>query len=173
MEEKIKESTEYLLMAINDIKDYKDFINYKPELIKAINDIKNSIKIPTYINDSEDNDKKSKISSILGLQFDYDSLINEQDAKFFSDYEDKTNIIRNKINSYFKNNNNKILTQDNNKIIKNENILYNPDKTLNCTESLRNKNKLLNKKNNNNNSNKRNLNRNKLIDTRYTRLLST
>ena len=170
MEEKIKESTEYLLMAINDIKDYKDFINYKPELIKAINDIKNSIKIPTYINDSEDNDKKSKISSILGLQFDYDSLINEKDAKFFSDYEDKTNKIRNKINSYFQNNN-KILTQDNNKIIKNENnknILYNPDKTLNCTESLRNKNKLLNKKNNNNNnSNKRNLNRNKLIDTRY------
>ena len=32
MEERILESIEYLLMAINDIKDYKDFIDYKSEI---------------------------------------------------------------------------------------------------------------------------------------------
>ena len=32
MEERILESIEYLLMTINDIKDYKDFIDYKSEI---------------------------------------------------------------------------------------------------------------------------------------------
>lgn len=215
MEERIKQAAEYLLMAINDIKDYKDFINYKSELIKAINDIKNSIQNQNIINDSDENDKKSKISSILGLQFDYDSLINENDIKFFSDYEEKTNKVKNKINSYFNqnkkisleknnkkklDNNNKKINSKNNKkpnsevnnitYIQNNNNqikpdtndnknIYNPDKTLNCTESLRNKNKLLNKyknehnkninhsnKNKNNNLNQ-NTNKNKLFYTRY------
>ena len=149
MEERVLEAAEYILMAINDIKDYKDFINYKFEIIKAINDIKYYIANPIKnINDS--GEKKLKISSILGLQFDYDSLINENDIKFFSDYEDKTNKIKNKINSYFRNNNDiKIISNINNNLTKNlniqtnKNILINPDKKLNCIEILRNTNKLL------------------------------
>ena len=180
MEERILEAIEYILMAINDIKDYKDFINYKSEIIKAINDIKNSVKNPfnkdkyNNINDSEENDKKSKISSILGLQFDYDSLLNENDIKFFSDYEEKNNNIKNKIDSYFiqnKNKNinnlNKIKNSQVNKLTKkqnnNYNYLYNPEKTLNCTESLRNKKKLLNKYNSYNNSDKKNRQKNKKL----------
>jgi hypothetical protein len=97
MEDRIKQATDYLLMVINDIKNYNDFINYKSEIIKAINDIKNTIQITPNNNDSEENNKTSRISSILGLQFDYDSLINENDIKFFSDYEEKNNNIKNKI----------------------------------------------------------------------------
>ena len=185
MEERILEAIEYILMAINDIKDYKDFINYKSEIIKAINDIKNSIKNPikakyNNINDSEENDKKSKISSILGLQFDYDSLLNENDIKFFSDYEEKNNNIKNKIDSYFIQNKNKNINDFNkiknttqvNKLTKkqsnNYNYLYNPEKTLNCTESLRNKKKLLNKYHSYNNSNNKNTQKsNKLFNSRF------
>ena len=186
MEERILEAIEYILMAINDIKDYKDFINYKSEIIKAINDIKNSVKNPfnkdkyNNINDSEENDKKSKISSILGLQFDYDSLLNENDIKFFSDYEEKNNNIKNKINSYIIKNKNKCIYDFNkiknfsqvNKLTKkqsnNYNYLYNPEKTLSCTESLRNKKKLLNKYHSYNNSNNKNAQKsNKLFNNRF------
>ena len=100
MEERIIEATEYLLMAINDIKNFQDFINYKLELIKAVNDIKNSLLHKIEINDSYENDKKSKISSILGLQFDYDSLLDEKDVKFFSEYENKNKKVKNIINTY-------------------------------------------------------------------------
>ena len=179
MEERILEAIEYLLMAINDIKDYKDFVTYKSEIIKAINDIKNSIKNPFNINDSEENDKKSKISSILGLQFDYDSLINENDIKFFSDYEDKNSKINNKIDSYITKNNNNNVNNTNkikpttiNKLIKRHNnknyYLINPEKTLNCTESLRNKNKLLNNYNSNNNYYKKNKSHSKNININKT-----
>ena len=173
-------------MAINDIKDYKDFINYKPEIIKAINDIKKNIQNPFNINDSEENDKKSKISSILGLQFDYDSLINENDIKFFSDYEEKNTLIKNKIDSYIINNKNRDINNNTkiksklnknnlkeeekininkNKYVDNPNNLNKP---LKNTEYLGNKNdKLLTKFNSFNHTNKKSIFKSKLYNTRY------
>ena len=146
MEERILEAVEYITISLDDIKDYQDFIKYKPELLKAINDIKNIVQKKNQINENDTIEKgeteKSKISSILGLQFDYDPLINEEDVKFFSDYEEKNNDkkIKNRIN-----NKNNIAVK---KINNNKNYsLRNPDNVLNCTESLRNKNRLLNKKN--------------------------
>ena len=142
MEERIIEATEYLLMAINDIKNFQDFINYKQELIKAIKDIKNSLLNKIEINDSDENDKKSKISSILGLQFDYDSLLDEKDVKFFSEYENKNKKVKNIINSYLNttgNINDKYKPQKKNMnnnnikstfVLRNQSGLYNP-KTFN------------------------------------------
>ena len=89
MEERILEAVEYITISLDDIKDYQDFMKYKPELFKAINDIKNIIQRKIKINENETIEngegEKSKISSILGLQFDYDPLINDEDAKFFSE----------------------------------------------------------------------------------------
>ena len=146
MEERILEAIEYITISLDDIKDYLDFLKYKPELIKAINDIKNIIKNKNQININETMDngeaEKSKISSILGLQFDYDPLINEDEAKFFSDYDENNDkkSMKRAINQ------NKILLKKINNNESKKNSLLNPNNILNCTESLRNKNKFLNKK---------------------------
>ena len=160
MEERILEAIEYITISLDDIKDFQDFIKYKPELMKAINDIKNIIQNKTQLNKNETIEnaeaEKSKISSILGLQFDYDPLINEDDAKFFSEY-DENNIYGNKTK-------NKIVLKKINH--ENKKSLYNPDTILNCTESLRNKNIFLNKtkyENSKINDFKKNLKRNKRI----------
>ena len=160
MEERILEAIEYITISLDDIKDFQDFIKYKPELMKAINDIKNIIQNKTQLNKNETIEnaeaEKSKISSILGLQFDYDPLINEDDAKFFSEY-DENNIYGNKTK-------NKIVLKKINH--ENKKSLYNPDTILNCTESLRNKNIFLNKtkyENSKINDFKNNLKRNKRI----------
>ena len=154
MEERIIEATEYLLMAINDIKNFQDFINYKQELIKAINDIKNSYLHKIEINDSDENDKKSKISSILGLQFDYDSLLDEKDVKFFSEYENKNKKVKNIINSYLN-------------TTGNINDKYNPQKmnmnnNIKSSVVFRNKNGLCNPKTYNKKSN-----RSKMFNTQH------
>ena len=157
MEERIIEATEYLLMAINDIKNFQDFINYKQELIKAINDIKNSLLHKIEINDSDENGKKSKISSILGLQFDYDSLLDEKDVKFFSEYENKNKKVKNIINSYLNttgNINEKYKPQKNN-------LNYNYN-NIKSSVAFRNKSGLYNKKTFNKLSN-----RNKMFNTQY------
>ena len=151
MEERILEAVEYITISLDDIKDYQDFIKYKPELMKAINDIKNIVQKKIQINENDTIEKgetdKSKLSSILGLQFDYDPLINEEDVKFFSEYEEKNKNNDKKIKERINNKNNIVLKKLNNN--NKNNSLRNPDNILNCTESLRNKNKLLNKKNNN------------------------
>ena len=160
MEERILEAVEYITISLDDIKDYQDFIKYKPELIKAIDDIKNVIHNKKQIKENETIEngegERSKISSILGLQFDYDPLINEDDAKFFSDYDEKNNI---------RINNNKNKTKQLNNKNKN-NLLFNIDTVLNCTESLRNKNQLLKKKKYNNiiNNLKKNIKKNNNIN---------
>ena len=145
MEKKILQATEYLLLALNQIKNYQDFINYKQELIKAINDIKDSLQIKNNESDPNENKIISKISSNLGLKYDYNSIIpdtegRDEDAK--SDHSELNNIMK----SYSKLNSNKALysinpnENENEDIIhNNETILYNPDKVLNCTESLRSK----------------------------------
>lgn len=137
MEERILEAVEYITISLDDIKDYGDFIKYKPELMKAIEDIKNIVqkqkqnKKQMTENETIENGEaeRSKISSILGLQFDYDPLINEEDAKFFSEYDEK----------------NKGKKIKNVNINNKKNLLNNPETILNCTESLRNKDQLINK----------------------------
>ena len=167
MEERILEAIEYITISLDDIKDFQDFIKYKPELMKAINDIKNIIQNKTQLNKNETIEnaeaEKSKISSILGLQFDYDPLINEDDAKFFSEYDENNNDKKIK-NIYGNKTKNKIVLKKINH--ENKKSLYNPDTILNCTESLRNKNIFLNKKKYENskiNDFKKNLKRNKRI----------
>ena len=145
MEKKILQATEYLLLALNQIKNFQDFINYKQELIKAINDIKDSVQIKNNGGDSNENKIISKISSNLGLKYDYNSIIPNTEER-----DDDTKIYRNEfkniIKSYSKLNANKAFysinqnENENEDIIRNnETILYNPDKVLNCTESLRSK----------------------------------
>ena len=167
MEERILEAIEYITISLDDIKDFQDFIKYKPELMKAINDIKNIIQNKTQLNKNETIEnaeaEKSKISSILGLQFDYDPLINEDDAKFFSEYDENNNDKKIK-NIYGNKTKNKIVLKKINH--ENKKSLYNPDTILNCTESLRNKNIFLNKtkyENSKINDFKKNLKRNKRI----------
>ena len=167
MEERILEAIEYITISLDDIKDFQDFIKYKPELMKAINDIKNIIQNKTQLNKNETIEnaeaEKSKISSILGLQFDYDPLINEDDAKFFSEYDENNNDKKIK-NIYGNKTKNKIVLKKINH--ENKKSLYNPDTILNCTESLRNKNIFLIKtkyENSKINDFKKNLKRNKRI----------
>ena len=143
MEERIIEATEYLLMAINDIKNFQDFINYKQELIKAINDIKDSVQIKNNGSDSNENKIISKISSNLGLKYDYNSIMpnTEERDGAKTDHNELKDIMK----SYSKINNMAFYSinpneNENEEIIPNsETILYNPDKVLNCTESLRSK----------------------------------
>ena len=167
MEERILEAIEYITISLDDIKDFQDFIKYKPELMKAINDIKNIIQNKTQLNKNETIEnaeaEKSKISSILGLQFDYDPLINEDDAKFFSEYDENNNDKKIK-NIYGNKTKNKIVLKKINH--ENKKSLYNPDTILNCTESLRNKNIFLNKtkyENSKIKKKKKNIKRNKRI----------
>jgi hypothetical protein len=91
--------------------------------------------------------EKSKISSILGLQFDYDPLINEVDGKFFADFDENRKDRNHKNNQNKMNNQNKIILKKINYEENKKNSLFNPDNILNCTESLRHKNKFLSKKN--------------------------
>ena len=105
MEEKILDSIEYLQMVINNIKSYQEFLDYKSEILKAIDDIKIIIDNST----KKYEKKSSKISSILGLQFDYDSYLKEEDMKFFSKYEEDNNNKNNFYNTInYKNNINNI-----------------------------------------------------------------
>ena len=145
MEKKILQATEYLLIALNQIKNFQDFINYKQELIKAINDIKDSVQIKNNGGDSNENKIISKISSNLGLKYDYNSIIPNTEEKV-DDAEIDLNEFKNIIKSYSKLNANKAFysinpNENENEDItpNNETILYNPDKVLNCTESLRSK----------------------------------
>ena len=143
MEKKILQTTEYLLLALNQIKNFQDFINYKQELIKAINDIKDSVQIKNNGSDSNENKIISKISSNLGLKYDYNSIMpnTEERDGAKTDHNELKDIMK----SYSKINNMAFYSinpneNENEEIIPNsETILYNPDKVLNCTESLRSK----------------------------------
>ena len=144
MEKKILQAAEYLLLALNQIKNFQDFINYKQELIKAINDIKDSIQIKNNGSDSNENKIISKFSSNLGLKYDYNSIIPNTEEK--DDANSDRNELKNIIKTYSKLNTNKAFysinpnENENEDIIPNsETILHNPDKVLNCTESLRSK----------------------------------
>ena len=87
MEEKsILDATEYILLALNNIKNFTEFNEYKEEIIKAVYDIRNSITnitnskniIQPNINEQiESNKNNSSISSMLGLKFNYDAYLKD------------------------------------------------------------------------------------------------
>ena len=87
MEEKsILDATEYILLALNNIKNFIEFNEYKEEIIKAVYDIRNSITnitnskniIQPNINEQiESNKNNSSISSMIGLKFNYDAYLKD------------------------------------------------------------------------------------------------
>ena len=120
-EQNILDATDYILMALNNITNYNEFLEYRDELIKAILDIKNSmtnlikknktnkIKKSNYKkeNKSISNQKNLKIekdnsylSSILGLKFNYDPYFDEKQLKDLTQNEE----ILNHNQTYIKNN---------------------------------------------------------------------
>ena len=85
-EKSILDATEYILMALNNIKKYNEFIEYKEEIEKAVYDIRNSItdiinqkndNKPNLNNTNGSNANKSSISEMLGLKFNYDAYLND------------------------------------------------------------------------------------------------
>ena len=149
-EESIFDAADYILMAINNINNFKDFLQYKEEIIKAILDIRNSItkllknkkknlKKPNKIQQNETKssneiNNKSYLSSMLGLKFNYDNYFDQKDLRVLTQNEEimKGNIINNE--NCIKNTN-----------INKNNIIYN--------KSLRNKFKINNNSSNSSNNN--------------------
>ena len=86
-EKSILDATEYVLVALNNIKSYEDFNDYKEEIEKAVYDIRNSItniinlkknKNQNFnLNNNDNTSNKSSISSMLGLKFNYDAYLND------------------------------------------------------------------------------------------------
>ena len=83
-EQSILDATEYILVALNNIQTYEDFLEYKEEIVKATYDIRNSItnlmemkKLNNNANNqiSSSNENSSNISSMLGLKFNYDAYL--------------------------------------------------------------------------------------------------
>ena len=106
-EQSILDATEYILVALNNIQTYDDFLEYKEEIVKATYDIRNSItnlmemkKLNNNANNqiSSNNENSSNISSMLGLKFNYDAYLqNFQLNNINENYVN--NNINNKINN--------------------------------------------------------------------------
>jgi len=168
----ILDATEYILVALNNIKTIEDFLEYKQEIAKAINDIRNialnlmKMNIDNFNNSNYDNNQTNynKLqTSDLSLKFNYDNYINgnqpqnfNQNDSIFNNYiqnsnnqnieENKTNnnIISNKPNfGEIKMNDNNI--QMNNNFQNNNNLSYN--------KSIREQYNIYNNRNNNKNLN--------------------
>ena len=103
-QQSILDATEYVLMALNNIKNYEEFIEYKEEIIKAIYDIRNSITNLYNLKKFEINNNKiqqnqtnsnniipSSISSMLGLKFNYDAYLNNIQINNCSEMEQAFN----------------------------------------------------------------------------------
>ena len=170
-EQSILDATEYILVALNNIQTYEDFLEYKEEIVKAIYDIRNSItnimemkKLNNNENIqlSSNNENPSNISSMLGLKFNYDAYlknfqlnnINENyvnNNNMNNEISDISNIISN--NKYKNNNSQKnyglISFQDEN----NNFISTNNEENI-INNSIRNRIKIANnfKKENENNN---------------------
>ena len=160
-EQSILDATEYILIALNNISNYNEFLEYKQELIKAILDIRKSItnfiekkknKLKkssninnmSYLNSDNDKEKTSYLSKMLGLKFNYDPYFNENQLRNLTQNEEimKNNLINNP--NYIKKDN---INNENNK----NNIGYN--------KSLRNKFRT--------NNNIKPKNKNNIIDRLY------
>ena len=135
-EHSILDAVEYILIALDNISNYNEFIEYKEEIRKAILDIKNSIINITNNNSNQinskelqfeesysnlnsnkniDNDSSSFLSSMLGLKFNYEPYFNEKNIRSLTQNEppnlnNNSNLIKNNFinNSNDINNNNNI-----------------------------------------------------------------
>ena len=148
----ILDATEYILIALNNIKNYKEFIEYKEEIAKAIDDIRNSIinlmnmKKYNYNNlnvqqegINQNNINLSSISSKLGLKFNYDAYLKDIPLNNFYQNEQ---IINSDLNQENKNDNNlNYINNDANNILNNEVSINNLIISKNTNNST-NKNKM-------------------------------
>ena len=110
-EKNILDATEYILMALNNIKNYNEFIEYKEEIEKAVYDIRNSItdiinqkknNKPNLNNTNRSSANKPSISSMLGLKFNYDTYLN--DLNFNNLNQNNLNNNQNNFNDIYQNN---------------------------------------------------------------------
>jgi len=187
-EKNILDATEYILMALNNIKNYNEFIEYKEEIEKAVYDIRNSItdiinqkknNKPNLNNTNRSSANKPSISSMLGLKFNYDAYLN--DLNFNNLNQNNLNNNQNNFNDIYQNNEEDDLNKEENLeenrlnkeninnqkniglfSFKDENIDLEPQKNkednIIYNKSIRNKFKISNNNNNNN------LNINKIKD---------
>ena len=78
-EQNIFDATEYIMLALNSITNFEEFIEYKKEIEKAVNDIRNSLLNLKNNNKTNKIPKnKSKINSILVPNNTYDSYFNNK-----------------------------------------------------------------------------------------------
>ena len=167
MEEKsILDATEYILLALNNIKNYDEFNEYKEEIEKAVYDIRNSItnimnsnniSKPKINDQNKSNKNNTSISSMLGLKFNYDAYLNDFNINNYTQNsfnntngnfnytkqtntndENEVNNIEENLNDYNKNQKNLGLIS-----LKNENINYdahqNKEENAIYNKSIRNR----------------------------------
>ena len=110
-EKNIFDATEYILIALNTITNYDEFIEYKKEIEKAVNDIRNSLSNIKHIKHNNKYNKSSKnksnISSILGLKYNYDSYFtngNIEPLNNNTNFKDENIIFNKSIRNNFKSN---------------------------------------------------------------------
>ena len=138
MEENLINASDYIYNVLNVTETFEDFNQYKPELIKAILDIKNNLskffeKKFFYNNNNNNNEEiknnenfnnnqKKTLSSSLGLRYNYDQYLDTIDK----DIQPQNLKIINNQNDNFKNNflNNNNLNEINNKF-QNKSISHN------------------------------------------------
>jgi hypothetical protein len=105
-EQSILDATEYILVALNNIQTYEDFLEYKEEIVKATYDIRNSItnimemkKLNNNANNqiSSNNENSSNISSMLGLKFNYDAYLQNFQLKNINENYVNNNNINNEV----------------------------------------------------------------------------
>ena len=124
-EKNIFDATEYILIALNTITNYDEFIEYKKEIEKAVNDIRNSLSNIKHIKHNNKYNKSSKnksnISSILGLKYNYDSYFtngNIEPLNNNTNFKDENIIFNKSIRNNFKSNSMNKKSKKNNTQIK-------------------------------------------------------
>lgn len=124
----IIDATEYILLALNTITNFDEFIGYKEEIEKAVHDIRNSLTNLMNISFKYKSNNNSKID----LKYNYDAFLNEYNI--------------NKINNNIQNENEEVDNFDNIESKKNDESKIN---NIICNKSIRNKFKTHPKINNN------------------------
>ena len=175
-EQSILDATEYVLMALNNIKNFEEFIEYKEEITKAIYDVRNSItslmNMKKY-NINEFNQQKEKvnsncdntssISSKLGLKFNYDAYLKDIQIQ---NYYQNEQVIKNNLSKETQNDNLKLINNN----LANDNFIDN--KILNNAGINNNNLRLISFQEENNNielpqNNEENISYNKSIRNKF------
>ena len=90
-EKNILEATEYILLALNTISNFNEFIEYKEEIEKALYDIRNSLLNLISTKSAYEEQKRLNKSSIMDLKYNYDAILNP----FFITKKNKDNFSTN------------------------------------------------------------------------------